>query len=80
MSKEDIEKLIKIKIDLLKIYLLLLVGLITAEINFLLRYIENNEKIILYLFILGLILLIIIAFIANKTHSKIKELIKDFKK
>lgn len=80
MNKETIEKLLKIKIDLFKIYSFFLVGLITGVIGFLLKYIRDNESVILTLLIIGSVVLIVVAYVFSKTYLKIIKLIKELKK
>ena len=80
MDKEDIDRLIKVEMDLFKIYVLLLVGFITGNISFLIRYIEKKEMYILVFFLLGILSFFIIIYLTYHTYSIILKLIKELRK
>lgn len=80
MEKENVEKLLKVEIDLFKVYSFFLAGLIAGDVNFLLKYFAEKEEIILYLLIIGLVALVYSAYLVMKTFIIIIKLKKEFKK
>jgi len=80
MDKEIIDKQIKNEIELFKVYAFFLVGLITAIINFVIRYIEKNEKFILILLEVGSVFLILVSFFIIVSYIKIIKLTKKLKR
>lgn len=65
MDKDIVKEILKNQIDLLKIYSAFIIGLITGIVNFMVKYVENHNKLSLYLIIIGLIFFtfVVIAFI-----------------
>jgi len=80
MEKENIEKLLNVEIDLFKVYSFFLAGLIAGDVNFLLKYFAEKEKIILYLLIIGFVALFFFVYLVIKTFFIIIKLKKEFKK
>jgi len=80
MDKDIIKEILKNQIDLLKIYSAFIIGLITGIVNFMVKYVDNHDKLSLYLIIIGLIFFtfVVIAFIYS--FIRIIKLTKSLKK
>ena len=80
MDKEIIDKRIKNEIELIKMYSFFLIGLITGVVNFVIRYIEKDEKFILNLLIIGFAFLSLVIYMFVSSFIRIKKLTKKLKK
>jgi len=77
MNKDTIERKLKAELVLFQMYVILFIGLVTGETTLLLEYLKNNEKIVLYLLIIGLIFLSFILFMIVRSYFSIKKLTKN---
>ena len=74
MNIDAIKETLKARLDLFKLYILLIVGLITALSGIYIQ--ETIEKRDIIVMIIGFIFLVVIVFFAIKTYNKIINLIK----
>ncbi|MBW8048818.1 MAG: hypothetical protein FVQ77_00460 [Cytophagales bacterium] len=80
MDKEIIDKQIKNEIELVKIKSAFVIGLVTAIVSFVIRYLEKNEKFILILLIASCIFLFFVLILLINSYIKIINLTKKLKK
>ncbi|MBW8051145.1 MAG: hypothetical protein FVQ77_12560 [Cytophagales bacterium] len=77
MNKDTIERKLKAELVLFQMYVILLMGLVTGDINLFFKYVDNNDKFMLYLLITGIIFLVFIGYMIIKTYFTIKKLTKN---
>jgi len=77
MNKDIIDRKLKAEINFFNIYAVFFIGLITGDLNLLLKYVYSEKPIILYLLIIGIILLIYTFVLLIKTYYSIKNLTKN---
>ena len=77
MNKDIIDRKLKAEINFFNIYAVFFIGLITGNLNLLLKYVYSEKPIILYLFITGIILLVYTFVLLIKTYFSIKNLTKN---
>ena len=74
MKEEQIERRLKIELDFLKVYAVFIIGLVTGNVNLLLSYFREEEKITLVLFLVGFIALLIFIVLAVRTIKHLYKL------
>ena len=77
MNKDTIERKLKAELVLFQMYVVLLIGVVTGEITLFLEYLQNNEKLVSYFLITGIISLLFILFMIVKSYFSIKKLTKN---
>ncbi|MBW8049628.1 MAG: hypothetical protein FVQ77_04680 [Cytophagales bacterium] len=77
MDKDTIERKLKAELVLFQMYVILLMGVVTGDINLLLNYINDYYELILNLLIFGVIIFVFILTLAFHSFFKIKKLTKN---
>lgn len=77
MNKDTIERKLKAELVLFQMYVILLMGVVTGDVNLLLYYFNNHYELILNLLIFGVIIFVFILTLAFHSFLKIKKLTKN---
>ena len=79
MNKDTIERKLKAELIFFQMYIILLIGLVTGNINFLLKYADKSDILILRILIAGFIAFLIVVIMIIKSYISIKKLTKNKK-
>ena len=76
MDESTLERKLKAELDFYKVYAVFIIGLVTGDINLLLKYMNEPSQNMLLLLSLGISVLLVVFFFFMKSFSLLKNSLK----